>query len=133
VPDLRSVDASRGRRDVKISVRGSDRLSFGDFDVDLSALNQLVDPSQTRAVGHAIYLAKQRFMGENYSLARLLDALEDLFDREGLDVLDPWRRGEAHPGDFARPRRLEIAAALNRLRSLELRHSAPAPPPPSPK
>ncbi len=29
--------------------------------------------------------------------------------------------GERHPGDFARPRRFEIAAVLNRMRSLRVK------------
>ncbi|MFH1724436.1 MAG: hypothetical protein ABII00_07425 [Elusimicrobiota bacterium] len=34
----------------------------------------------------------------------------------------PFRcaRGERHPGDFARPRKHEIAAAINRLRTLRI-------------
>jgi uncharacterized protein (DUF427 family) len=36
-------------------------------------------------------------------------------------VLDPFGRAGAHPGDFARPRALEVAAAMNRLRTLRMR------------
>jgi hypothetical protein len=31
--------------------------------------------------------------------------------------------GGQHPGDFARPRRFEIAAAINRMRPLRMRQS----------
>jgi hypothetical protein len=48
----------------------------------------------------------------------VLDALDALFDEEGLEALDR-RGGERHPGNLARPRRYEIAAAINRMRSLE--------------
>ena len=51
----------------------------------------------------------------------LLDELDALLDREGLDVLDPFHRSGQHPGNYARPRRFEIAAAMNRLRTLRVR------------
>jgi predicted ABC-class ATPase len=123
VPLARSVDPARGRREVAIEALGAHTLRFGEERIDLSAVEQLVDASQTRAVGQALRLARERFFGGDVPLAALLDALDALLDSEGLDILDPWRRpgGEAHPGDFARPRRLEIAAALCRLRSLRMR------------
>jgi predicted ABC-class ATPase len=122
VPLAASFDASRGRRDVKIDARGSDEIVFGSDPIDLRAVEQLVDPSQTRAVGLAIHLASQRFMDGEHSLAEVLDALEALLDSEGLDLLDPFGGGDGrNPGSFARPRRFEIAAAINRLRTLRIR------------
>jgi hypothetical protein len=72
-------------------------------------------------VGYAIELARERFMGEGATLAEVMDAVESTLDEEGLEALDPFRRGERHPGNFARPRRFEIGAALNRLRTLRIR------------
>jgi hypothetical protein len=46
--------------------------------------------------------------------------VERALDEEGLEILDPFRRGERHPGNFARPRRFEVGAALNRLRTLRI-------------
>ncbi|MEE8166707.1 MAG: hypothetical protein V3T64_14160, partial [Myxococcota bacterium] len=40
---------------------------------------------------------------------------------EGLDALDPFHRKGRHPGALARPRRFEIAAAINRMRTLRVR------------
>jgi hypothetical protein len=51
----------------------------------------------------------------------VLDELDELFDNRGLDELDPFYRAGHHPGNYARPRRFEIAAAINRLRSLRMR------------
>ena len=53
----------------------------------------------------------------------MLDRLEAYLDEQGVDALDPFRRGEGQPGAFARPRRFEIAAAVNRLRSLRIRQA----------
>jgi predicted ABC-class ATPase len=120
VPVAESLDPSRGRREVKIDAKAVDLLVYGTERIDLRGLEQLVDVSQTRAVGYAIELARERFMGEGATLAQVMDAVERTLDEEGLEALDPFRRGERHPGNFARPRRFEIGAALNRLRSLRI-------------
>ena len=118
-PRADSVDPSHGRREVKIAADGTDRLRFGREEIDLRALEQLVDPSQARAIGGALHYAR-RWMDGATAIPALLDRLEQLFDAEGLDALDPFHRPGAHPGALARPRRFEIAAALGRLRSLKL-------------
>jgi len=121
IPLARSFDASRGRREVKIDARGLDTLVFGSETIDLRCVEQLMEPSQTRAVGHAIQLAATRFMDGKTPLRQVVDRLEQCFDAEGLDALDPFHRGGHHPGNFARPRGLEVAAAINRLRTLRMR------------
>jgi predicted ABC-class ATPase len=123
VPLPESFDASRGRRDVKIDARGLNRIRFGAHEIDLSGVEQLVDASQTRAVGYAVHLARQRFIDGTATLPEILDRLEALFDDAGLDCLDPFERPGCHPGNFARPRRFEIAAAINRMRSLRVAQS----------
>ncbi|MGD2108454.1 MAG: ABC-ATPase domain-containing protein [Phycisphaerae bacterium] len=124
IPLSDSFDASRGRREVKIDAPAVDTIRFGANTIDLRSVEQLVDLSQTRAVGHAIHLAATRFMDGKRTLADVIHAVQDVLDREGLDVLDPFRRGEQHPGNFARPRAYEIAAAVNRLRSVRMQASS---------
>jgi predicted ABC-class ATPase len=123
LPRPESFDASRGRRDVKIDAKGLDQLLYGSDPIDLRAVEQLVDRSQTRAVGLAIHLAVQRFMRDGTTLAQVLDQLDAFFDTDGLDALDPFHRPGEHPGNLARPRRFEIAAAINRLRTLRIDQS----------
>ncbi len=123
IPLKSGLDASKGRRDVKIDARGCDQIVFGTQSIDLHSVEQIVDPSQTRAIGFALYLARSRYMQEGLSVGALLDRVDALIDRKGLDELAPHSRPGHHPGNFARPRRLEIAAALNRLRSLTIRQA----------
>ena len=120
IPRAESFDPSRGKRAVKIDVRGVDSLGFGREEVNLRGVEQLLDPSQTRAIGLAMHFASEAWMPDGMPLAKLLDALEERFDNEGLDFLDPFARRGEHPGALARPRRFEIAAAINRLRSLRV-------------
>jgi predicted ABC-class ATPase len=117
-PQRWSIDASRGRREVKISVKDRHTIVLGRTTIDLHSVEQLVDPSQTRAIGDAIWYAATHYMDGRRTLAEILDALERDLDRQGLAILDPFRRSS--PPDYARPRRFEIAAALNRLRTLKV-------------
>lgn len=114
-PDPHSVDPRRGRRDVSIRVPDPSTLLFGEHEVDLSALEQLVDRGQVTAIGQAMVLAQDSLMGTGKPLAEVLDAIEKTVAEEGLDALD-WR----HPGDLVGFRRYELGAVINRLRSLRV-------------
>jgi predicted ABC-class ATPase len=116
VPLAESLDPSKGRREVKIGARGVKTILFGASEIDLTAVEQLVDPSQLNAIGQALYYARQKYMDGRRTLPEILDAVMADVDRAGLDVLD------TRPvGDFARFRRYELAAALNRLRTLRMK------------
>lgn len=115
VPDPASVDPSRGKRSVSVKVRDEDRILFGTDEIDLSAVEQIVSWSQAHTVSEALVTAWKRFMDGERTLPEILDAVMELLEREGLDVLSPW-----HPGELTLFRRFELAAALNRLRTLEV-------------
>jgi predicted ABC-class ATPase len=121
IPLAASFDPALGRKAVKIDTFGLGEIRFGRETIDLRSVEQLVDCSQTRAIAAALHLAAQRFMNGDTTLSEILDRLDALFDEAGLDVLDPFHRPGRHPGRFARPRRFEIAAAINRIRSLRVK------------
>ncbi len=121
IPDPASVSAERGGR-TKVRARGVQEIAYGAEEIDLRAVEQLIDPSQTRAIGALLAHAVERgHLDGRRTLAEALALLDADLDRAGLDLLG-WA-GE-HPGDLARPRMLEVAAALNRLRSLRVRQAA---------
>ncbi len=99
---------------VKIAVRGLDTLIVGRTDIDLRAVEQLVDPDQLRSIG--------------WILARLAKAGKETFDpiskiHRLLDGLEgtAWDSLTGHPdGDLALPRIAEVMAALNRLRGIRM-------------
>ena len=111
-----SIDASRGRREARISAKGLRTIAFGYNTIDLSFVEQIADISQTRAIGDIIYYARRKYMDGRMTIREILDAVEREIEEKGLDVLSPYLRG-----DYAMPRMLEVAAALNRLRSLRCR------------
>ncbi len=116
-----SFDSSRGRKRVKIDAKALDVILYGADRIEVRGVDQIVDFSQTRAIGTAIHLAVSRFMDGKTPLKEALEHMDDYLNENGMDLLDPFHRGEKHPGTFARPRKHEIAAAINRLRSVTFR------------
>lgn len=114
-PIAESLDPSRGRRPEKVDAKGLSTILFGRTRLDLSACEQLVSVAQTRAIGDALVLAAKRFMDGRRSVPEVLDLIELELSRRGLDALSPVRSG-----GYARPRRQELAQALNRLRTLRV-------------
>ena len=118
--DLRSVDPSRGRRPRHVRVPDGRTILFGTETVDLAAVEQLVLTGQLRTVGEALAWIATELDAEAVSMAEILAAVERVLERDGLDGLAEYR-----VGDLAMVRRHEVAAALNRLRTLRLAGSAP--------
>jgi predicted ABC-class ATPase len=111
-----SLDASVGLRDPAIDVEGVDVIHFGRDRVDLRHVRQIADEHQARTIAMIIHYAKLRYMNEESSLSEILDRVERDMASEGIDVLTRDMRG-----DLARPRRFEVAAVVNRLRSMRVR------------
>lgn len=119
-PIKASVDPSRGKRSVRIQLRGKDQINFGRHEIDLSGVEQVVSWAQARALSEGLLLARNRFMADSGahpgpSMPEILQMVMNTLDEEGLDLL-----GHGHDGDLALFRPHELAAALNRLRSLRM-------------
>ncbi len=110
-----SLDPSYGVEDAVIHAEGARVLRFGRHLLDLSGVPQLADIGQTIAIGLLLYHARLRHLDEPRPVAEVMDLLDADLLNEGLDMLSKDLRG-----DLARPRRYEIAAALNRLGSLRI-------------
>ncbi|MBI2200450.1 MAG: hypothetical protein HYU43_00725 [Armatimonadetes bacterium] len=118
VPLPESVNQLRGRR-LRPEMQGPRSVLLGRDAIDLTRLPQLVDSCQGRAAGAAIvYAAEQGYVDGSRTVREILAVVDTDMAQKGLDVLVPL---EAPGGDLARPRRQEIAAALNRLRTLRVK------------
>ena len=115
IPLAHSFDPSKGKREVKISSKGLLSIAFGIHNIDLGAVEQLVDISQTRAIGDAIYYA-MKYMDGSRTLKNIVNAVLKDIREKGLDVLNP-----RPVGDYAAFRGFELAAAINRLRTILVR------------
>jgi predicted ABC-class ATPase len=115
IPKPQSIDPSRGKKAVNVKVRDVDEVAFGNEDIDLSAVEQIVDPCQLRAIASALVYAKTTHMDAKQALPDILNRVMADIDTHGLDVLSRFPEG-----DLAMFRRFELAAAINRLRTLEV-------------
>ena len=115
-PEPGSLDPRRGKRSERADAKDRSTILFGRTALDLSAVEQLVSVSQTRAVADCLLLLRRRFMDGELTVSELLDRLDELLDERGLDALSRFPLG-----GYARPRRQEIAQALNRFRTLSVR------------
>ncbi|MGB3201905.1 MAG: P-loop domain-containing protein, partial [Nodosilinea sp.] len=108
-----SIDPSKGRHSVKLRARDVDQLQIGTEAIDLSAVEQLVESGQVRAIAAAIVYAQRYHMGAKPPLSEAIAAVMADVAQSGLDGLTDWPSG-----DLVSFRGLELAAAINRLRTL---------------
>jgi predicted ABC-class ATPase len=113
IPLPRSFDPSKGRRAEKVRSMETRSILFGTEEIDINLVEQLLDPSQTRFIADVMLHIHRNYVDGETALPQLVDqALQDV--RTGsLDTLTHGRFGNRA---VARP--LEIAAAINRLRTL---------------
>lgn len=89
------------------------KLLFGSDEIDLSLVAQIVDNSQVRAIGSALAYACEHKLFENSSIIEAFKKVATLIETDGLSAL--------HGYDLAEFRLQELAAALNRLRTLRIK------------
>jgi adenosine deaminase len=103
--------APTGPRRDRVRARDARRVQVGDQDVDLVAVEQVLDAAHAATVGHALRFARAHLTDGRRDVRQVLDALDAILDDEGVEALSPRN----HPdGTLVRPRRHEIAAALSR-------------------
>ncbi len=116
-PILRGIGGMKGRG-LHADLRGRDTLTLGRDTIDLRGIPQLVDAGQARAAGDAIaYAADHDFVTGEASVSEVLDRIFADIDAHGLSVLAQPGRGRH---DYAMPRRQDVGAVLNRLRSFQV-------------
>lgn len=99
-------------------LRGAPKqLEYGMDLLNLEALPQLVEAPQIRSIGYCLYLLGEKLpeSPELKTVKQWLDWLENEINNKGLDGLSP-----DYPSLLSRPRKYEIAAAINRIRSLTI-------------
>eukprot|EP01105_Mastigella_eilhardi_P011546 TRINITY_DN2658_c0_g1_i2.p1 TRINITY_DN2658_c0_g1~~TRINITY_DN2658_c0_g1_i2.p1 ORF type:complete len:584 (+),score=147.69 TRINITY_DN2658_c0_g1_i2:42-1754(+) len=103
-----------------VRTHGLQEISYGEQSIDLRAVSQLVDECQTRYI--ALLMQRAAATIDVRRPLAVREALQAACELE-LDAVGATQFG--HPiGDLARPRLLELACAVNRLRTLLVRLSA---------
>ena len=104
----------------KTKAKGLDSISLDRQDIDVSNVEQIVDGGQTEAIAWAIRALTDgeratAFDGET-TLTDALRALDEIIEQHGLDGLG----GPEKSAFMVRPRMVDLAAALNRYRSIRI-------------
>ena len=115
VPLPEGLDPRRGRKPERVRAVRTRSIEFGQEEIDVSLLYQLVDAAQCRMIGDVLLRLTRGLCDGRRDLTRILAALDGDMQAQGIEAL-----AEPGFGDRARARRFEIAAALNRLRSLRV-------------
>ena len=120
LPARRPLPAKRFQAKKPPQAKGAG-IRVGKGFIDLSALSQLVDASQTRAIATIL----GQLSSQHGEIEMLVDEMLEQVKHGGIDAVSRFSGGKRgsrsgapgkHPGRLALPRKLEIMAAINRAR-----------------
>lgn len=120
LPARRPLPAKRFQAKKPPQAKGAG-IRVGKGFIDLSALSQLVDASQTRAIAAIL----GQLSSQHGEIEMLVDEMLEQVKHGGIDAVSRFSGGKRgsrsaapgkHPGRLALPRKLEIMAAINRAR-----------------
>jgi hypothetical protein len=112
MPISESFNPYHGKHCIKISAPRINEILFGKTLIDMRDVDQIVHNSQTRGISHAIHYAI-RYMDGKRTLKEVVDRVIADINDNSLNILTPHVTG-----DIARFRAIELAAAINRMRTL---------------
>lgn len=102
----------------KINARHKRHISLDKRELDVAAVEQILDAAHAATIGQAIRFMNEDLFNGLRDLSKILDAFEAILNDEGVEVLSPYSQPR---GTLIRPRRFEVAAALSRLRQFEIK------------
>ena len=94
------------------------QLEYGMDLINLDAVAQIAEAPQILTIGYCLLALRAQLKqadSKPETIRFWIDWLEDKIDRYGLAVLEP-----DYPGTLSKPRKYELAAAINRIRSLRI-------------
>lgn len=102
---------------VKIKTMGLSNISINNENIDLRAVEQLVDNEQLNAIGAIMKWIEENRMNKNLTLEEAVNEAYLEVIRNGLISIDKIKGGS---GSLALPRKQEIMASYNRFRKLKI-------------
>ncbi|MGE4274879.1 MAG: ABC-ATPase domain-containing protein [Candidatus Methanomethylophilaceae archaeon] len=107
----KDLDPRKGRKDISVSAKSLHSIRFGNGELDLSSVEQLVEMAQTVTIADVLVQCLERMDGSRNMRELVKEAMRGM-SQDGLDSLGRLN------GERASVRSFEIAATINRLRSL---------------
>ncbi len=110
-----SFKPQKGRKE-RVKSKGLKEILFGEEVIDVSDVEQMVDHSQARAVAEILRYYGHRTAASSIPMSQGIAQILEMVSREGFETIT------GQPiGNLALPRTFEVAAAMNRMRSLKVR------------
>ncbi|WP_022868940.1 P-loop domain-containing protein [Schaalia vaccimaxillae] len=103
----------------KTKSSGVDEVVLDRQIVSLTDVEQIVDAGQTEAIAWMMRGVLEQFANAEVELSELLARLERRVNSEGLDATVKFGARE-YPAHLARPRLVDVGAAINRYRALQV-------------
>lgn len=101
----------------KVKTLGKDGISINKENIDLRAVEQIVDNEQLNTIGAIMKYAENKLMGKNLTLAQIADNITEEL-KNNLIGIENIKGGY---GSFAIVRKQEIMCAYNRYRKIKIR------------
>ncbi len=114
---IKKGSIEKNPKGVKIKALGVDGLSINKENIDLRAVEQIVDSEQVKAIGDIIKLIDDNFINEKTNLKGIVTQVVEYINKNGLININNIKGGS---GNLAMPRPQEIACAINRYRKLKI-------------
>jgi len=110
---IKKGSIEKGPKGIKIKTFGVDGLSINREDIDLRAVEQIVDSEQVTAIGHIMKWAEENKINGRLSLDELVDEAIVYIKNKGLISINA-------SGNLAMPRKQEIMSTFSRYRKLRI-------------
>lgn len=110
---IRRGSIEKGPKGIKIKGLGVDGLSINREDIDLRAVEQLVDSEQVICIGYIMKWAEENKIDGRLSLDEVADQVIAYIKQNGLFSINA-------SGNLAMPRKQEIMSAFSRYRKLKV-------------
>lgn len=114
IPLGESIDSTINNDDQIIFTQGLNKIELGTNNIDLSVIEQLVSYNQLNTLRKAIEYAR-RYMDGKKTFRQVTSLVMLDLGRSGLDILN-----SNFSGELVEFRKIELAAAINRMRSLKV-------------
>lgn len=102
---------------VKIKTMGVSSININNENIDLRAVEQIVDNEQLNAIGSIMKWIEDNIMIKNLSLEEAVNKVYDEINKKGLISIDNTKGGN---GSMSLPRKQEVMATYNRYRNLKI-------------
>ncbi|WP_315082191.1 ABC-ATPase domain-containing protein [uncultured Clostridium sp.] len=114
---IKKGSIEKSYKGVKIKTLGADGLAINKENIDLRAVEQIVDSEQINTIGEIMKWAEGNIIDGKKTLIEVTDEIINYIEKNGIISISNIKGGN---GRLSMPRRQEIIATFNRFRSLKI-------------